>query len=179
MLIFCCFIWLVRLLQWLGNCKVFIFVNLYWTLSQWCGAHWRWYGDQNNGEFGKPAHGLLLVVNANVCRIAHRFRVIRDFHYNGGFLSLGAKICGFVPKIPLNGQVSTRLPKGTSLHGNTCFWTLVAAVWRAVRPVRVEKKVGKKKLFYKAQSSVYISSHHPNGPLVPHIPVRSHTEVDA
>ena len=34
--------------------------------------------------------------------------------------------------------------KGTSLHGNTCFRILVAAVWRAVQPERMEKKVVKK-----------------------------------
>ena len=47
---------------------------------------------------------------------------------------------------------------------NTCFGTLGAAVWRAVRPVRVEKKVGKKvkiKKKFKKPQVVYISSHRP------------------
>ena len=34
------------------------------------------HGNQNKVEFGKPTHGLLLVVNTNCCRISHRFRVI-------------------------------------------------------------------------------------------------------
>ena len=54
------------------------------------------------------------------------------------------KLRGFAPKIPVNGQVSTRLPKGTSLDGIACFGILGMAIWRAVRPVRVEKKGGKK-----------------------------------
>ena len=55
---------------------------------------------------------------------------------------------------PPNGQISKRLPKGTSLHGSTRFGALGAAVWRAVRPVHVEKKVGKNKI-KKAPNSVY------------------------
>ena len=50
----------------------------------------------------------------------------------------------FAPKIPQNGKVSTTPPKGTSLHGKTVLEHMGAAVWRAVRPMHVKRKVGKK-----------------------------------
>ena len=56
----------------------------------------------------------------------------------------------FSPKISLNGQVSTRPPKGTSLHDNTCFGSLGTVIWR--------KKSVQKKLI-KPQVG-YISPHH-------------------
>ena len=50
----------------------------------------------------------------------------------------------FAPKIPQMVKYQQDPKKGTSLHENTCFGILGAAVWRAVRPERVEKKVGNK-----------------------------------
>ena len=50
-------------------------------------------------------------------------------------------------------------PKCTSLHGNSCFRILDAAVWRAERPERVEKKVAKKKSLV-----VCISPYRPDEP---------------
>ena len=74
-----------------------------------------------------------------------------------GFPILGTQNC-FSIKLPLNGQVSTELPKGTCLHENKCFGKLGAAVWRAVRRVSMEKKVSKK------NQVVYMSPHRPDDP---------------
>ena len=105
------------------------------------------------------------MVNSNFFSISHRFRVIRDFRYNGISYLGPPKLGVFAPKIPQNGEVSTRPPKGTSLHGSTCFGTLGAAVWRAVRPERGEKKLGKKKFKKnKKPQVVYISPHRPDDP---------------
>ena len=77
-----------------------------------------------------------------------------------GFPLSAPKIGGFAPKLSQNGKVSHRPPNGTSMHGNTCFRTLGAEIWRAVRPERVEKKVCKKKL--NKPQVVYISPHRPD-----------------
>ena len=76
-----------------------------------------------------------------------------------GFPISGPQNWGFLPlKSPKMVKYQQDPPKGTSLHGNTCFRILGAAVWRAVRPVREEKKVGKK------NQVAYISPHHPDDP---------------
>ena len=46
----------------------------------------RWLGDQNNGEFWRPTHRLLLAFNANFCRILHRSRVITPFVFERLFV---------------------------------------------------------------------------------------------
>ena len=65
--------------------------------------------------------------------------------------------------IPPDGKVSTRPQKCTSLYGNTCFGTPGAAVWRALRPQRVQKKVDKKNK-RKAPSSLYFTPNRPDNP---------------
>ena len=57
---------------------------------------------------------------------------------------MGPQNGGFCPYNPPNLYSINKTPKSTSLHENACFRALGAAVWRAVRHVRVEKKVGKK-----------------------------------
>ena len=65
------------------------------------------------------------------------------------FLYRTFKIEGVVPNIPLNYQVSSRpQAQGTMLHENTCFGSLRAAIWRAVRPVRVEKEVKPRTVYF-------------------------------
>ena len=138
---FCCFIQLIRILQWLRNCTVF-------NISFGC---FMLDAVSSGSAFRPPTLTWLPKITEDLESPApfsyisfRRFRVIRSFLYNGISYIGATNIGGFAPKIPLNGHVSTTPPKSTSLHNNTCFGTISAAIWRAVRPVRVEKKIRSK-----------------------------------